>query len=124
MDTISLPIDIDPSVIDSRFRLVIVAAQRARQIMEGEKPVMTGSDLKETTTAIQEVLSGQLEILYGEEAVAAQREEKRIREEIKRRAILAEREEALSGSVESKKNLNILLGIPENPDPSPKEVTE
>jgi len=118
MDIVSLPIEIDRSVIDSRFRLVIVAAQRARQIMEGEKPLIEDSNLKETTIAIQEILSDKLEILYGEEAVAAQREERRLREEIKRRAMLAEREEALSETVESKKNLNILLGIPDTPPPS------
>jgi len=118
MDIVSLPIDIDKSVIDSRFRLVIVAAQRARQIMEGEKLLIEESNFKNTTNATMEILSGKLEILYGDEAVSAQRKERRQREEIKRRAILAEREEALSSTVESKKNLNILLGIPDTPPPS------
>lgn len=109
MDTISLPIEIDPSVIDSRFRLVIVAAQRARQIMEGAKPAISMQDgAKATTIAIEEILSGKLNILYGEEAVAAQKAEKRLREEAKRRAMLAEREGDLSHEV--KKDLSIYLG--------------
>ncbi len=109
MDIVSLPIDIDRKAIDSRFRLVIVAAQRARQIMEGAKPMVPmRGDHKETTTAIEEILSGKLNILYGAAAVTAQQEEKRRREEMKRRAILAEREGELSNEI--KKDLSIYLG--------------
>ena len=110
MNTISLPIEIDPSTIDSRFRLVIVAAQRARQIIEGAKPTVSSQpEAKETTIAIEEILSGKLSILYGEEAVVAQKEEKRLREEAKRRAMLAEREGG-DLSHEVKKDLSIYLG--------------
>ncbi|MFQ5596900.1 MAG: DNA-directed RNA polymerase subunit omega [Nitrospiria bacterium] len=109
MNIVSLPIELDTSKIDSRFRLVIVAAQRARQLIEGAKstiPVWTG--LKETTIAVEEILSGEMEILYGEEAVIAQQEQKRLREEMKRRAILAEREGEISNEI--KKDLSIYLG--------------
>ncbi len=115
MDVVSLPIEIDPKIIDSRYRLVIVAAQRARQLMEGTKPVITPiPDQKETTIAIEEVLSGKLDILYGEEAVTALREERRVREEAKRRAMLAEREG--DGSSQARKDLDILLGAPTKKD--------
>ncbi len=131
MDIVSLPIEIDPEVIDSRYRLVIVSAQRARQIMEGAKPVITpAQDQKETTIAIEEVLSGKLDILYGEEAVTALREERRIREEARRRAMLAEREE--DGTSQARKDLDILLGAPTKKDevltltapPKPDGLTE
>jgi len=109
MDIVSLPIDIERKVIDSRFRLVIVAAQRARQIMEGAKSMVPmRGDHKETTMAIEEILSGKLNILYGEEAVVAQSDEKRRRDEMKRRAVLAEREGELSSEI--KKDLSIYLG--------------
>lgn len=109
MDIVSLPVEIDQKAIDSRFRLVIVAAQRARQLMEGEKSMVANpSGQKETTAAIEEILSGKLDILYGDEAVSALREEKRVREEEKRRAILAERES--EDTVQARKDLNILLG--------------
>lgn len=109
MDIVSVPIDINRKTIDSRFRLVIVAAQRARQIMEGAKPMIpTHPNHKESTLAIEEILSGELDILYGPDAVAAHREERRRREEIRRQAMLAEREEQLGGDVKS--DLSIYLG--------------
>lgn len=118
MDVVSLPIDIDDTPIDSRFRLVIVAAQRARQLMEGSKPLIEpGPDQKETTIAIDEIVSNKLEILYGEEAVTALREERRIREEVKRRAMLAERES--DGTTQARKDLNILLGAVSKKDDIP-----
>ena len=122
MDIVSLPIDIEHDAIDSRFRLVIVAAQRARQIMEGAKPVISArGDHKETTIAIEEILSNKLNILYGEAAVIAQQEEKRRREEMKRRAMLAEREGELSSEI--KKDLSIYLGeaAPEGERPEAKD---
>ncbi|MFQ5587331.1 MAG: DNA-directed RNA polymerase subunit omega [Nitrospiria bacterium] len=111
MDIVSLPVEIDSEIIDSRYRLVIVAAQRARQIMEGSQPTIDPApDQKETTVAIEEVLSGKLDILYGEDAVTALREERRIREEARRRAMLAEREG--DGTSQARKDLDILLGAP------------
>lgn len=119
MDVVSLPIDIDNTSIDSRFRLVIVAAQRARQLMEGSEPLIEpGPGQKETTIAIEEVVSNKLEILYGEEAVTALREERRIREEAKRRAMLAERES--EGTTQARKDLNILLGAVSKKDDMPE----
>jgi hypothetical protein len=48
-----------------------------------------------------------LEILYGKDARQAQREAKRLREEMKSRALLAEREEELA--TEIKKDLSVYL---------------
>ena len=123
MNTISLPIEIDPSKIDSRFRLVIVAAQRARQMMEGSKPTIpTRPEAKETTIALEEILSGKLNILYGKEAVAAQQEEKRLREEKRRRAMLAEREGEVSHEV--KQELSIYLGASVHEEAAAKGTKE
>ncbi len=129
MDIVSLPINIDRKTIDSRFRLVIVAAQRARQIIEGAKPMIpTRPAQKESTLAIEEILSDELDILYGADAVSAHREERRRREELRRQAMLAEREQQLAGDV--KKDLSIYLGEamkqvempePEKPE-APKET--
>lgn len=107
MDIISLPVEIEKTKLDSRYRLVIVAAQRARQLMEGADPTIGHSTSKETSVAIEEVLGNSLEILYGEEALVAQKEEKRLREEKKRQAFLAEREMEVTSHV--KKDLNIYL---------------
>ena len=107
MEIISLPVEVDFTKIDSRYRLVIIASQRARQIMEGSKPVIQSKQAKASTIALEEVLTGDLEILYGKDARQAQREAKRLREEMKSRALLAEREEELA--TEIKKDLSVYL---------------
>ncbi len=118
MEIIALPVEIDKKTIGSRFRLVIVAAQRARQLMEGDRPTLHElTYIKETSTAIEEVVSGGLDILHGEEAQEAQLAARRLREEKRARAALAEREEGLSS--ELKKTLNIQLSEAP-PQDSPK----
>jgi len=107
MEIISLPVEVDFTKLDSRYRLVIIASQRARQIMEGAKPIVQSRHAKASTVALEEVLTGELEILYGKDARLAQREAKRLREEMKSRALLAEREEELA--TEIKKDLSVYL---------------
>lgn len=107
MEIISLPVEVDFTKIDSRYRLVIIASQRARQIMEGAKAVIQSRQAKASTIALEEVLTGDLEFLYGKDARQAQREAKRLREEMKSRALLAEREEELA--TEIKKDLSVYL---------------
>lgn len=107
MELISLPIEVNFSKIDSRYRLVIIASQRARQIMEGAKPTIQSRQAKASTIALEEVMGDELEVLYGKEARIAQREAKRLREEMKSRALLAEREEELASEI--KKDLSIYL---------------
>jgi DNA-directed RNA polymerase subunit omega len=107
MEIISLPVEVDFTKMDSRYRLVIIASQRARQIMEGSKPIIQSKQAKASTIALEEVLTGDLEILYGKDARQAQREAKRLREEMKSRALLAEREEELA--TEIKKDLSVYL---------------
>ncbi len=79
-ELITKPIDVSPDIIDSRYRLVIAAAKRTRQLMEGAKPRTNHQYKKETTNAIQEVLSGKVEIIYGQKALEI--EQKR-REELR-----------------------------------------
>ncbi|HLG21646.1 MAG TPA: DNA-directed RNA polymerase subunit omega [Candidatus Manganitrophaceae bacterium] len=107
MEIISLPIEIDFSKLDSRYRLVIIASQRARQIMEGSKPSIQSRYAKASTIGLEEVLVGEMEILYGKEARQAQRDAKRLREEMKSRALLAEREEELASEI--RKDLTVYL---------------
>lgn len=107
MEIISLPVEVDFTKIDSRYRLVIIASQRARQLMEGSKPMLPSRHMKDSTIALEEVLGDGLEVLYGKEARQAQREAKRQREEMKSRALLAEREEELASEI--RKDLNVYL---------------
>ena len=107
MEIISLPVETDYSKIDSRYRLVIIASQRARQLMEGAKQTQQSRHAKASTIALEEVLGDELEVLYGKEAKQAQRDAKRLREEMKTRQLLTEREEELASEI--RKDLSVYL---------------
>lgn len=68
MDIVSLPIEFDPEKIDSRFRIVAIASQRARELAFGAKPKIVTKGKKIPTIALEETLEGALEFCIGEEA--------------------------------------------------------
>ena len=74
MNIVRLPIEYDKKKIDSRFRLVTIAAQRARELSFGAKPKVETKFDKIPTIAIIEALEGELEFLTGPEAVEAMQE--------------------------------------------------
>lgn len=74
MDIISLPIEHDRSKIDSRFRLIAIASQRAKELALGATPRVKTKSKKVTTIAIEETISNTVEFLVGEEAVKAKEE--------------------------------------------------
>jgi len=47
-----------PKEVDSKFRFITVAAQRAKQIQNGAKPRVEARSRKSTRIAMQEVLAG------------------------------------------------------------------
>ena len=69
-----------PGQFDSRHRLVIVAAQRAKHLIQGAKSTGTSRFTKETTTALDEVLRGETKYLVGKDARDAMKEAKRGKE--------------------------------------------
>jgi len=77
MDIISLPIEFDKDKIDSRFRLVNMAVQRAKALADGSKPKVQNDYKKISTVALLEAVQGKLEYLTGEKAIEAQEEAKR-----------------------------------------------
>lgn len=92
MDIVSLPIEHDKEKIDSRFRLVIIASQRAKELSLGVKPKIKTRGKKATTMAIEEAIDSKLEFLIGDDAKAAKEEAKKfdfrkLLEERKREAI-------------------------------------
>lgn len=73
---------------DSRHRLSIVAAQRAKHIVQGSRHG-AAPFTKETTIALDEVLRGQIKYLVGQEARDAMKESKRGKEgEMERIALM------------------------------------
>lgn len=92
MEIVSLPIEFDKKRIDSRFRLVTIAGQRAKEIALGVKPKIKAKGKKATTIAIEETIDNVLEYLVGEEAKVAKEEAKKfdyrkLLEEKKREAV-------------------------------------
>lgn len=71
-DLISQPIEYKDDVIDSRYRLVIAAAKRTRQIMEGNPPTQDWPYHKETTIGLAEILLKKVPLLTGAPAVLAE----------------------------------------------------
>ncbi|UCH81153.1 MAG: DNA-directed RNA polymerase subunit omega [Nitrospiraceae bacterium] len=78
MDIISLPIKYDREKIDGNYRLVMAAVKRAKDLSQGSLPVISSKAQKITTLAIEEVASGAVKILTGEEAVKASEEAKKL----------------------------------------------
>ena len=78
MSIIDLPITIDNEKIDGTYRLVIAAVKRAKDLSQGALPSIQSKAQKITTLAIEEIASGSVNILTGEEAVTAQEEAKKL----------------------------------------------
>ncbi|MHB8481750.1 MAG: DNA-directed RNA polymerase subunit omega [Nitrospiria bacterium] len=107
LDIISLPIVIENKKIDSRHRLVIIAAQRAKQIIEAPTAPIDTRYEKATSVAIEEILEGKVGFFTGKEARQAQREAKRVREEeMKTQAMIAKEGEMVT---EIKKDLSVYV---------------
>lgn len=122
MDMISLLTDFDDNKIDSRYRLVLIAAQRARQMMQGSKPVINSKFVKETSVALEEVLQGKTEFLTGDEAKAAYKEAMMARTLEARRKREAEKLEAQGQGEISKDGTSPENKQPAEPAlPSPEE---
>jgi DNA-directed RNA polymerase omega subunit len=99
MEIISLPIVVDEKQVDSRYRLVIVGSQRARQLMEGNGPALQTRYKKATTIALEEFLESKLEFYTGKEARLAQREARRLREEEMRHQALQAKERQITSEI-------------------------
>ncbi len=96
---------------DSRHRLAIVAAQRAKHIVQGSRHGVSRFT-KETTIALDEVLRGQIKFLVGQEARDAMKESKRGKEGEMERIALMTGDDAK----EIKKELSVYV------DDTPKPV--
>ena len=97
---------------DSRYRVVLVAAQRAKQLMRGTTQSQASKFTKETSIALEEVLGDNVEYLMGQEAREALREARRNLDREFEPALLAEADE---DAKEIKKQLSVYV------DDSPKE---
>ncbi|MEW6410352.1 MAG: DNA-directed RNA polymerase subunit omega [Nitrospirota bacterium] len=74
MDLISLPIEKN----ENRFRLVMAVIKRAKALYQGAMPRIDSKSKKMTSIALEEIISGSINVLSGEAAVKAEEEAKRI----------------------------------------------
>ena len=117
MDALTLLPNGQTAGLESRSRLVIVAAQRARQIMQGARPLIATKHSKPTTIALEEMLKGELSFVVGKEARHAMNEAKKQRErELERLTVARVQNEDAN---EIKKDLGVIVD-----DSKPVEASE
>jgi DNA-directed RNA polymerase omega subunit len=107
MDIISLPIEFDEEKIDGRFRLVNIAAQRAKELAAGVEPYIQTKSKKVTTIALEEAIQNKLEFLIGEEAAKAKEEAKKL--DIRKLLEMREEEREPEDLTELEKDLQIYM---------------
>ncbi len=105
MDITSLPIEYDKKKIDSKYRLAVIAAQRARELSLGTTPRIQKKSKKVTTTALLETISGEIKFLTGSEAVDAREKA----EKIDFKKLIEERRRSISDISELEKDLKVYL---------------
>jgi DNA-directed RNA polymerase subunit K/omega len=80
-DIISLPIELNDRMADSKFRLVHIASQRVRDFSGGDQPLVISRSIKDTTIALEESLLGAYAITVGEDAKQAKEEMRKRKEQ-------------------------------------------
>lgn len=90
---------------DSRHRLVIVAAERAKHLIQGARPTGASKFTKETAIALDEVLQGKIKYFKGKEARQAMKDAKRGKESETERMAMMTGEDAR----EIKKELGVYV---------------
>ena len=105
MDIISLPVEYDKKKIESRYRLVVIASQRARELSLGAAQKVQTKAKKVTTTAIVEAISGNIEYITGEDAVAAREKA----DKIDYKKLIEEKRKPIEDLSELEKDLKVYL---------------
>ena len=78
---------INPSIVDllekvdNRYSLVVATSRRARQIIDGEEPILQGVGVKALTIAINEVEQGAIEVREDGDKFTKTREVELVNEE-------------------------------------------
>jgi DNA-directed RNA polymerase omega subunit len=118
IDLISLPIEMDDKISDTKFRLVHIAAQRVRQLSTGVPMQVATRSIKDTTIALEEAIAGKFRVLTGEDANKA-------KEEFRKQEERARMEEQLSAKEEEiRKELSAYLSESQEEEGAEEAVTE
>ena len=95
VDLISLPIEMNDKIADTKFRLVHIASQRVRQLTAGVNPTVISRSIKDTTIALEEAVAHSFKIVVGEEAIRAKEEFRKQEERAKLDEQLSAKEEEI-----------------------------
>jgi DNA-directed RNA polymerase omega subunit len=95
IDLISLPIEMNDRISDTKFRLVHIASQRVRQLSAGAAMQVSTRSIKDTTIALEEAVAEKFSILTGEDANKAKEEFRKREERAKMEAQLSAKEEEI-----------------------------
>ena len=117
MDALSLLPDYSKLSTESRSRLVIITAQRARQLMQGARPALPTRHTKPTTIALEEMLKGKIHFLVGKEAQKAMKDARKQRERELEKLTMAQ--VAGADAAEIKKEASVVAD-----DSKPAEASE
>ena len=117
-DIISLPIELNDKISDTKFRLVHIAAQRVRQLSSGAPMLVSTRSIKDTTIALEESLLGKFTVIVGEEA-------KKAKDDFRKREERARLEEQLSAKEEEiRKELSAYLSESQNEEGAEETVAD
>ncbi len=117
VDMLSLLPEYTDDKFDSRYRLVLVAAQRAKHLIQGAKSSGPSKFTKETSIALDDVLRGNVQHLRGQAARDAIKEAKRGKEGETERLAMMTGEDAR----EIKKELSVYVDDSVKPTESESE---
>ncbi len=106
MDALSLLPEHDQTDFDSRYRIVLIAAQRAKQLIRWPESETTSKFSKDTSKALEEVLQGHVPYLTGQEAKDAIRDAKMMTQRPIDPALYAQPDETAQ---EIKKELSVYI---------------
>ncbi|MEC4679393.1 MAG: DNA-directed RNA polymerase subunit omega [Nitrospirota bacterium] len=106
MDALSLVPQHHQKDFDSRYRIVLIAAQRAKQLVQGAESTTTSNFSKNTSKALEEVLQGRVPYLMGQEAKDAIRDAKLVNQRPIDPALYARPDE---NAKEIKKELSVYI---------------
>jgi DNA-directed RNA polymerase omega subunit len=81
-DIVALPLHSPGPGVDSKYRLGVLAAQRALQIVKGSQPRVETPYHKATTMALAEFQEGKVPFVVGEEAVKSRMNDEDLYKEI------------------------------------------
>ncbi|MFO0752478.1 MAG: DNA-directed RNA polymerase subunit omega [Thermodesulfovibrionales bacterium] len=118
MDIIALPIEYDRKEIDSRYRLVVIAAQRARELSLGAASRMPTKAKKVTTSSLLETISNQIEFLTGADALVA----KERAEKIDYKKLIEEKRRPIEDLSDLEKDLKVYLHEKGSPEKALEEL--